>query len=182
MSKAVCIQLARRLAEHARRLGRDDRGELISTTMSLTVSMFVVSGIFLLNTQLNKAYIQRDMVDHAAALAADAANKILCANSSAVGGDSLGSTTGSRADAVKAAVQPVLNLVAEQDQCKIEYLQGDSPVTKVEPDQQLDVQVTCTIPCSVPFAAAHMCQGSPPSLTYQAKQSIQPVGCDMKEQ
>ena len=175
--RAVLVAL-----QQLRRLRADTRGELVSTTLSLVVSMFVVSGIFLLNTQLNKAYIQRDMVDHAASLAASAANKILCANSDAVGGDSLGSTTGSRAQTVKNAVQPVLSLVAEPDQCKIEYLQGDAPVTKVQPDQQLDVQVTCTIPCSVPFAAARMCEGTPASLTYKAKQSIQPTGCDMKEQ
>jgi hypothetical protein len=176
------MRVARATVAALARLRDDTRGDLIATTMSLAMSMFVVSGIFLLNTQLNKAYIQRDMVDHAAALAADAANKVLCANSSATGGDALGSTTGSRADTVRNAVQPLLNLVAAQDQCKIEYLQGDSPVSQVQPDQQLDVQVTCTIPCSVPFAAARMCNGSPPSLTYKAKQSIQPVGCDMKEQ
>lgn len=161
------------------RLLRDQRGGAMTTMLSLSPTWLVVFGVFLMNAQLGRNYVQRDVVDHATALAADATTKTLCADASDFGGAPAGQLTGARADAVRASIEPVLSLVSSSQGCHVDARtlgQGEASGTR-----QVDVVVTCDFSCDIPFAAQVMCSGSPPHVTFSRHQTTVAAGCDVDE-
>jgi hypothetical protein len=163
----------------ARRLLRDQRGSAMTQLLSLSPTWFIVFGVFLMNAQLGRNYVQRDVVDHATALAADATMKTLCADARDFGGAPAGQLTGARADAVRASIDPVLSLVSSSQGCKVDARTlgpGEASGTR-----QVEVEVTCDFSCDIPFAAHVMCSGSPPHVTFTARQTTVAAGCDEDE-
>ncbi|WP_394847129.1 hypothetical protein LZC95_06625 [Pendulispora brunnea] len=165
----------------------DTNGSGISNMFSFAPTWFIVSGVFLMNVQLSRNYMQRDMVDHAAAIAADTAMKTICADARDFGGASQGEFTGGRASAIRASVEPVLGLVA---QGQASALSKDDQTCKVTArpvhggipgSRQVEVEVRCEFPCDLPFAAQMMCSGSPRHVTFAAKQTTVAMGCDMRD-
>jgi len=157
----------------------DTNGSGISNMFSFAPTWFIVSGVFLMNVQLSRNYMQRDMVDHAAAIAADTAMKTICADARDVGAASQGEFTGGRASAIRASVEPVLGLVSKDDNtCRVTARPkpGGTPGSR-----QVEVEVHCEFPCDLPFAAQMMCSGSPRHVTFEAKQTTVAMGCDMRD-
>ncbi len=58
-----------------RELLRDTRGEATTNTLGFALTWFVTFFVFLMNVQLGQLFHRRDVVDHAAAVAADTAKK-----------------------------------------------------------------------------------------------------------
>lgn len=158
------------------RLLRDERGGGLENVMSTSVSWFLMFGVFLMNVQLGQSAHQRDMVDHAASVAADTVTKSLCADAKDYGGAPIGTYVGARERAVNASVKPMLDLVAPADACQVRVKPAGA---NTDPGKrEMDVDVRCEIPCKVPFAAQVMCEGSPRHVTFQSKQRAVAMGCD----
>jgi len=157
----------------------DTQGSGISNMFSFAPTWFIVSGVFLMNVQLSRNYVQRDMVDHAAAIAADTASKTICADARDFGGAPQGEFTGGRAAAIRASVEPVLGLVSNSNQtCQVTATPkpGSTPGAR-----ETEVEVRCEFPCELPLAAQMMCTGSPRHVTFVAKQKTVAMGCDMND-
>ncbi|WP_394836794.1 hypothetical protein LVJ94_07785 [Pendulispora rubella] len=157
----------------------DTNGSGVSNMFAFAPTWFIVSGVFLMNVQLSRNYMQRDMVDHAAAIAADTAMKTICADGRDFGGASQGEFTGGRASAIRASVDPVLGLASNDAQtCQVTARpkHGGTPGSR-----QVEVEVRCEFPCDLPFAAQMMCSGSPRHVTFVAKQTTVAMGCDMRD-
>ncbi|WP_394822990.1 hypothetical protein [Pendulispora albinea] len=162
-----------------RRFLSDTRGSGVSNMFSAAPTWFVVFGVFLMNVQLSRNYVQRDMVDHATAIAADTASKVMCADARDFGGAPQGSFTGGRADAIRSSVDPVLGLVSKGSQvCNVEATPKGSSTPGA---REIDVKIRCEFPCELPFAAQLMCSGSPKHVTFEGKQTTVAMGCDMKD-
>lgn len=147
----------------------------------MSMSWYVVFGVFLMTVQLGQSAHQRDIVDHAASVAADTLTKTLCADARDYGGTPLGTYAGERARAVKAAVDPLLALAAPKDACRIDVRPNAEAASADPAARPMELAITCTIPCSVPFAAQAMCEGWPGHVTFQAKQTAVAMGCDAGE-
>jgi hypothetical protein len=155
----------------------DTRGSATTNLLSLAPTWLVVFGVFLLNVQLGRTAVQRDMVDHATSIAADATMKILCADARDFGGAPAGQLTGARQTAVRASIDPILSLASSNPRCTVEgRALGDGPAPGT---RQVEIDVTCEFPCDVPLAARVMCSGSPPHVTLSAKQTTVAAGCDV---
>lgn len=148
-----------------------------ANVLSTTVSWSVLFGVFLMNVQLTQAAHQRDMVDHATAVAADTVTKTLCASAKDFGGRPEGAYGGARELAVWKATEPLLGLVAPAGACRIRV----TPAAAVSIDpgaREMNVEVSCDIPCRIPFAAEVMCHGSPSKLSFKGTQRAVAMGCD----
>jgi hypothetical protein len=162
------------------RLLKDTRGSAQSNMLSFAPTWFVVFGVFLMNVQLSRNYMQRDMVDHAAAVAADTAMKVMCADTQDYGAP-MGEFAGGRAAAIKRSVDSTLKLASKhEDACKVTA----TPKGQTESGgREIEVEVNCEFPCEVPFAAQLMCSGGATSkhVTLVKKQTTVAMGCDMKD-
>lgn len=134
----------------------------------------------MMNMQLGRNYIQRDMVDHATAVAADSTMKTLCADSKDYGGVPLGEYKGARATAIRDSIEPLIGLVSSsRDACKLNVREGaggTAPGTRA-----VEVELRCDFPCNIPIAADLMCSGSPKRVVFVAKRSTVAMGCDVNE-
>jgi hypothetical protein len=158
-------------------LWTDTEGSAATSFMSLAPTWFVVFSVFLMNVQLSRNYVQRDVVDHAASLAADAAMKVACADAQDYGGSSAGDLSGERLDAVNASIQNVLSLVSSGGkECHVSG--RPSAGSGASGGRTIDVEVTCDFACTIPIAAQVMCSGSPPHVTFSAHQTAVAMGCD----
>lgn len=161
--------MVKRLSRGARGLLRDTSGNAITEALSFSPTWFVVFGVFLMNVQLGRNYEQRDMVDHAASLAADAVMKNVCDSAD-------GTLTGASLQSVDASVQPLFQLVSSaKNPCRVTATPTgeESSVSGARP---LEVEVTCRFPCTIPVASAVMCTGG--FVTFTARQKTVAMGCD----
>jgi hypothetical protein len=162
-----------------RRVLRDDRGGAMENLGSMSISWYVMFSVFLMNVQLGQSYHQRDMVDHAASVAADTVTKTLCADAKDYGGVAPGNYQGARKQAVDDAVSPILGLVAPKDACKLDVKNSSTAGGGGDPGKKdMSVGIACEIPCRVPFAAQVMCKGSPRHVSFQSKRAATVTGCD----
>lgn len=129
------------------------------------------TGMFLHNTQLNRSYVGWDIVQEAGFIAADTANKVLCASPAA----GLGETRGARADAVFEAIRSRLELVTDnpRERCSLSF-----SAAKVQPGSPLDVKLDCELDCPIPIAGRLICPDG--KLHVSTQHTIQPGGCDRK--
>jgi hypothetical protein len=157
----------------AQRLLRDTSGGAITDMLSFTPTWFVLFGVFLMNVQLGRNYEQRDMVDHAAALAADTTMKTICDNNN---GSPIGALTGPSMGAVNTSIQPLLQMVSgASNPCQVQAIpSGDGG--GVSGAREVDVEVTCRFPCTVPLASQLMCTDG--YVTLSAKHKTVAMGCD----
>ena len=145
---------------------RDTRGEATTNTLGFALTWFVTFFVFLMNVQLGQLFYRRDVVDHAAAVAADTAKKTYCMNeenSSATEGDA------------KKAVQAVLDS-GGGNQCQVQIQskgQGSDPGAT-----NLEVSLKCSFDCNIPIAAQMMCKNGKSEL--DAKLNTVAMGCDGK--
>jgi hypothetical protein len=165
-----------------KRLFADRSGETKTSLLSTSLLWFLLFGVFLFNTQLNRNYVQRDFVDHATSIAADTAAKTLCADPADFGGSPVGDATGPRLQAIRSSVDKVLSLVSDDaGACKLTLLTADKrPLTRAQPDTDIAVELKCEFPCTLPFAAQIMCSGSPRRVRLEATQITRPMGCDVR--
>ena len=155
-----------------KRLLRDETGNAITELLSFSPTWFVVFGVFLMNVQLGRNYVQRDMVDHSAALAADVASKTVCDN---MNGSPSGSLSGPAMAAVNRTIQPLIQMASgANNPCTVNA--KPSGGGGVPGAVQLDVEVSCHFPCTVPFASKFMCQDG--FVNFTAKQTTVAMGCD----
>ena len=140
----------------------------------------VMFGAFLYNAQVNRLSVGRDVLDHAAAVAADTATKVLCDSAPELAGTPLGRPDGARAAAVEERVLPLLDLVTDaRRKCRIAYRDGDGgPVRRVQDASDPAVHIECEVPCPIPFAAQALCRGQ--SLALASSHPVRPAGCDMR--
>jgi hypothetical protein len=170
------------VATHARHLLRNEDGDALTSLFSMATAMPVAVGFSFLTMQLFQSSYHRDMVDHGASIAADALTKSLCSNSKDFGGVPRGVFAGNRQQYVETRVRSQLALVAPQDKCRVSAKPGKSLATTPDPGSlPMDVEVSCDAPCTFPFAAQILCDGSPRHLTLTASQSAVAMGCDAGE-
>lgn len=176
----MIAELLARVARRLARLARDDRGGVLENVSSLSVSWYVTFGVFLMNVQLAQSYHQRDMVDHAASVAADTVTKTLCADAKDFGGAPEGQYGGAREAAVKKAIEPILGLVAPPDACRVTVKPREDAADADPGKKEVDVELACELPCKIPFAAQVMCKGTG-HVSFAAKQRAVAMGCDSGE-
>jgi hypothetical protein len=142
------------------RLGGDTRGHVTTNLLTQGLTFCLVGGVFLSNSQLSRSYVQRDAVDHAAAVAADTAMKTYCDSRS------------DRAGAPRASVLPLLEAAGARS-CQVTA----APVG-VTPSagRILDVSVDCSFPCPIVYAAATMCHAG--MLRFVQHKKTVAMGCD----
>ena len=149
------------------RLLRDTRGEATTTTLGFALTWFVAFFVFLMNVQLGQLFHRRDVVDHAAAIAADVAKKTYCMT------EENRSATEQEA---KRAIQNVLDSAGGNEACKLSV---DSRGGGPDPGaKNLDVRLECSFACKVPIAAQVMCRGGTSKI--DAKLRTVALGCDGK--
>jgi hypothetical protein len=149
------------------RLLRDTRGEATTNTLGFALTWFVTFFVFLMNVQLGQLFHRRDVVDHAAAVAADTAKKTYCMK------EEDKSATEQEA---KRSIQAVLDTAGGNEACKLSVDargEGSDPGSK-----NLEVQLKCSFDCLVPIAAQVMCKGGKTEL--DAKLQTVAMGCDGK--
>lgn len=146
---------------------------------STAVSWTTLFSVFMMNVQLGQNYHQRDQVDHAAAVAGDTLTKTLCADAKDYGGVAPGEYAGARKQAVERAVKPLLGLVAPEGACKVnaKSASGGASAAGADPGRKdMDLSVSCEIPCRIPVAAQVMCRNG--QVSFEAKQKATATGCD----
>jgi hypothetical protein len=149
------------------RLLRDDRGEVTTNTLGFALTWFTTFFVFLMNVQLGQLFHRRDVVDHAAAVAADTAKKTYCMK------EENKSATEQEA---KKAIKNVLDTAGGNEACQLSINasgSGSDPGAK-----PLDVKLECNFDCKVPIAAQFMCKGGKSKL--DAKLKTVAMGCDGK--
>lgn len=149
------------------RFFRDTRGEATTTTLGFALTWFVAFFVFLMNVQLGQLFHRRDVVDHAAAVAADVAKKTYCMK------EEDKSATEQEA---KRAIRSVLDSAGGNEACTLSVDArgaGSDPGAK-----NLDVRLECSFDCNVPIAAQVMCRGGASKL--DAKLRTVALGCDGK--
>jgi hypothetical protein len=164
-----------RVFSRRRALRRKQAGQVSSSLlMPLLLGTFGV-GMFLHNAQLNSSYVGWDVVADAGWVAADTANKVLCASPTGGLSTPLGQVSGARAEAVFNAIRPRLKLVTSDPDrdCDLAF---NSEF--VQPGSTMSVVLECLLPCSIPIAGPLMCPSG--GLHVAARHSIQPGGCDRK--
>ncbi|MDB4934341.1 MAG: hypothetical protein JWP87_1313 [Labilithrix sp.] len=146
---------------------RDTRGEATTNTLGFALTWFVAFFVFLMNVQLGQLFHRRDVVDHAAAIAADVAKKTYCMK------EEDKSATEQEA---KKAIKNVLDSGGGNEACKLSISEkggSSDPGAK-----GLEVKLDCSFDCKVPIAAQVMCKGGTSEL--DAKIETVALGCDGK--
>jgi hypothetical protein len=150
-----------------KRLWSDTRGEATTTTLGFALTWFVTFFVFLMNVQLGQLFHRRDVVDHAAAVAADTAKKTYCMK------EEDKSATEQEA---KRAIKNVLDTAGGSEACKLSV---DASGGSSDPGAKgLKVKLECAFDCKVPIAAQVMCRGGQTKL--EAKIETVATGCDGK--
>lgn len=150
-----------------KRFVRDSRGEVTTNTLGFTLTWFCIFFTFLMNVQLGQLFHRRDVVDHAAAIAADTAKKTYCMK------EENKSATEQEA---KKAIDKVLDTAGGNEACQLSINSkggGGDPGAK-----PLEVKLECNFDCKVPIAAQVMCKGGKSKL--DAKLQTTAMGCDGK--
>ncbi|MBX3210472.1 MAG: hypothetical protein KF850_00405 [Labilithrix sp.] len=145
----------------------DTRGEVTTNTLGFALTWFIAFSVFLMNVQLGQLFHRRDVVDHAAAIAADVAKKSYCMK------EEDKSATEQEA---RRAIKSVLDTAGGNEACKlsVEAKGGSSdPGAK-----DLEVKLACSFDCKVPIAAQVVCKGGSSKL--EAKLETVALGCDGK--
>jgi hypothetical protein len=144
---------------------RDESGNAITELLAFSPTWFIIFGVFLMNIQLARNCVQRDVVDHAAAIAADIASKTYCQKQGAT-----------PQGAMTAAITPLAQMASSANNaCTVKATpsgEGGSNPGSV----QLDVEVSCKFPCTIPIASQFMCTGG--NVSFTAKQTTVAMGCD----
>ena len=162
------------------RLLDEETGSASTQLLSWAPVWFIVFGVFLMNVQLGRNFLQRDMVDHATSVAADTTMKTLCADAADYGGVPPGEFAGKRASAVRETIAPLLSLVSRDDQaCRLKVTGGAAP--SEAGTRNVAIELTCDFPCEIPIAAQIMCSGAPKHVTFVARRSTVAMGCDMAD-
>lgn len=146
---------------------RDTRGEATTNTLGFALTWFVVFFVFLMNVQLGQLFHRRDVVDHAAAVAADTAKKTYCMKEE---------NTSATEQEAKRAIKNVLDTAGGNEACQLSIAargEGSDPGAK-----PLEVKLQCSFDCQVPIAAQVMCKGGKSQL--DAKLETVAMGCDGK--
>lgn len=152
-----------------RRLLVDTRGEATTGMLGFTLTWFVVFSVFLMNVQLGQLFHRRDIVDHAAAVAADSAMKTYCRRA---GGD----RAGAEREALR-AIEPLIETAARGPRSCV--LSVEQNPTSADPGAaSLDVSLSCAFDCRIPLAAQVMCKQGRVSFASTAKTVA--LGCDGK--
>ena len=148
-----------------RRFLRDESGNAITELLAFSPTWFIVFGVFLMNVQLGKNCVARDMVDHATAIASDIASKTYCQKQGP-----------SPQQAMTTAIKPLMELASSADNpCTVQATPssgGGSDPGSVP----LDVKLTCQFPCTVPLASKFMCHDG--MVGFTGTQSTVAMGCD----
>ncbi len=150
-----------------RALWLDERGEVTANTLGFAMTWFTAFFVFLMNTQLGQLFHRRDVVDHAAAIAADTAKKTYCMN------EEDKSATEQEA---KNAIRNVLDTAGGNEACTLSV---DPNGGSSDPGARgLRVKLQCAFDCKIPIAAQFMSKGG----TSKLDATIQTVamGCDGK--
>ena len=146
------------------RLLHEESGNVITEMLAFSPTWLIVFGVFLMNVQLGRNCVQRDMVDHATAIAADIASKTYCQKQGT-----------QPQPAMTTAITPLMQLASSANNpCTVKATPsggGGDPGSV-----PLDVEITCTFPCTVPFASKFMCQGG--NVNFTATQTTVAMGCD----
>ena len=146
---------------------RDTRGEVTTNTLGFALTWFVAFFVFLMNVQLGQLFHRRDVVDHAAAIAADVARKTYCVK------EEDKSATEQEA---KKAIKNVLDSAGGNEACKLSV--NASGGSSDPGAKSLEVKLECSFDCKVPIAAQVMCKGGASKL--DAKIDTVALGCDGK--
>ena len=148
---------------------RDTRGEVTTNTLGFALTWFVAFFVFLMNVQLGQLFHRRDVVDHAAAIAADSAKKTYCMKEE--------DNSATEAEA-KRAIKNVLDSAGGNEACKLSISQGGGGGGSDPGAKGLEVKLQCSFDCKVPIAAQVMCKGGVTKL--EAKIATVAMGCDGK--
>ena len=146
---------------------RDTGGEVTTNTLGFALTWFVAFFVFLMNVQLGQLFHRRDVVDHAAAIAADVAKKTYCMK------EEDKSATEQEA---KKAIRNVLDSAGGNEACKLSV--NASGGSSDPGAKSLEVKLECSFDCKVPLAAQFMCKGGTSKL--DAKIDTVALGCDGK--
>jgi hypothetical protein len=152
-----------------RGLLRDDRGMSTTGTLGFSLTWFVIFFVFMMNVQLGQLFHRRDVVDHAAALAADSAQKSYCAKSE--------NRSAAEQEALKATM-PILQTASNQPQqdCKVSIRPGGEGGSSDPGAKPLEVSLECSFDCKIPIAAQVMCKQGKAS--FASKLKTVALGCD----
>jgi hypothetical protein len=145
---------------------KDDSGQSTGNLLGFAMTWFCVFFVFLMNVQLGQLFHRRDVVDHAASLAADSAKKAYCEK---------GESTGAAEQAAKKAMTPILDTVEGQG-CNLSVRPKGSGGD--DGSKELDVILECTFDCKIPVAAQFMCKGG--KTKFDSKLKTVSQGCDGK--
>jgi len=151
----------------AKRFLADDSGQTTSTVLGFALTWFCVFFVFLMNVQLGQLFHRRDVVDHAAALAADAAKKTYCAKNE---------STGASEQAGQKAIRGIMDTV-DADGCNLSVKAGGGGGAD-EGSKELEVKLSCTFQCKIPVSAQIMCKGG--KTKFESKLKTVSQGCDGK--
>lgn len=145
----------------------DTRGEAVTNHLGFALTWFCIFFTFLMNVQLGQLFHRRDVVDHAAAVAADTAKKTYCMKEE--------NKSATEAEA-KRSINKVLDTAGGNEACKLSI---DSKGSGSDPGAKpLEVRLECSFDCNVPIAAQVMCSGGKSKL--DAKLQTVAMGCDGK--
>ena len=156
------------LVRAGRRLLCDTSGEVTTNTLGFALTWFVAFFVFLMNVQLGQLFHRRDVVDHAAAIAADSAKKTYCMK------EEDKSATEQEA---KRAIKNVLDTAGGNEACKLSVAARGAGGSD-SGAKNLEVRLECSFDCLVPIAAQVMCKGGVTKL--EAKLETVALGCDGK--
>ena len=145
----------------------DTRGEVTTTTLGFALTWFVTFFVFLMNVQLGQLFHRRDVVDHAAAIAADTAKKTYCMKEE--------NKSATEQEATR-AIKNVLDTAGGSEACKLSV--NASGGSSDPGAKSLEVKLECSFDCKVPIAAQVMCKGGRSKL--DAKVATVALGCDGK--
>ena len=148
-------------------LWQDGRGEMTTTSLGFALTWFVTFFVFLMNVQLGQLFHRRDVVDHAAAIAADTAKKTYCMKEE--------DKSATEQEATR-SIRNVLDTAGGSQACKLSV---DASGGSSDPGAKgLKVKLECAFDCNVPIAAQVMCKGG--KLKLDAKIETVALGCDGK--
>jgi hypothetical protein len=150
-----------------RSLLEDDGGQVATSTLGFSLTWFLIFSTFLMDVQLGQLFPRRDVVDHAAALAADSATKTYCARGE--------NASASEQEALR-AIDPLLVTATSQKSCGLTVRpSGGSADPGAKP---LDVTLECSFDCKIPVAAQVMCKQG--KVSFASKLKTVALGCDGK--
>jgi hypothetical protein len=140
---------------------------MTTNLLAFSITWFLIFSTFLMNVQLGQLFNRRDVVDHAAAIAADIANKTYCA---------MNESSSAAEQEAKQGIEPlIMTATSASRSCEVTVRPsggggGDEGATP------LDVEVKCTFACNVPIGAQVMCKGG--KVDFEAKTKVVALGCD----